>query len=295
MAASSGARVSIGQFLRAKRAALSPEDVGVVATGRFRRVAGLRREEVAWLAGVSTDYYTRLEQDRVRGVSDTVLSAVAGALRLDAAEDRYLRMLAWPPVAAAAPTGSAGAHEPATVSPRTQAVLDGVRELPALVVGSRMDVIGWNDLGSALFPGLSGFEEQRRNLARMVFLEPTIRSLYPDWAEVAHGFVARLRLEAPRHTDDPRFTALIEELATRDRDFHRWWRQQHVRELTSGRKRVRHPVAGELTLEWESLRVNSEPEQSIVVHTAPAGSPTRRGLRRLADWSASLRAPGTPT
>ncbi|MEU0741379.1 helix-turn-helix transcriptional regulator [Streptomyces sp. NPDC006134] len=274
----------LGEFLKAKRAGVSPEDVGLPDSGRPRRVPGLRREEVAQLADVSVDYYTRLEQGRTTQASDAVLSGIAKALRLTPAEWEYLRLCARAPVRPVSPPPAD------SVSPATQALLDSMVRVPAVVLGRRMDVIGWNAMGSALFTDLSRIEPRHRNLARMVFLEPRVRALYPDWRDVAGGFVERLRMDATRYPDDPRLHALVDELSERDPDFRHWWARHAVRGVTSGRKRVRHPVAGELTLDWQALRITAAPEQTIIVHTAAEDTGTRRGFEALAQWADHLAA-----
>ncbi|WP_344632976.1 helix-turn-helix transcriptional regulator [Streptomyces glaucosporus] len=272
----------LGQFLRAKRAALSPEDVGLRETGRIRRVPGLRREEVAQLADVSVDYYTRLEQGRMTHASDAVLGSIAQALKLTRAEREYLHSCA----RAAFPLGASPPAD--TVTPETQTLLDSMARVPAVVLGRRMDVIAWNAMGAALFLDFSEVDPERRNLARMVFLEPRVRELYVDWSDAASGFVERLRMDATRYPDDPRLDDLVEELSARDPDFRRWWGRHRVQGVTSGRKRIRHPVAGELTLDWQALRITASPEQTIIVHTPAKDARTQQGFEALAAWSEAM-------
>jgi transcriptional regulator with XRE-family HTH domain len=275
---------ALGQFLKAKRAAVSPEDVGLPDTGRIRRVPGLRREEVAQLADVSVDYYTRLEQGRMTQASDAVLAGIAQALNLTRAEREYLQSVVRMPTRRDAPAS------PKTVTPETQLLIDSMDRVPAVVIGRRMDVIAWNDMGAALFIDFSAIECERRNLARMVFVEPQVRQLYVDWHDVAGGFVERLRMDATRYPDDPKLHALVEELSERDPDFRRWWGRHSVQGVTSGHKRMRHPVAGDLTLDWQALQITSDPHQTIIVHTAPRDSQTYRGFEALAAWSSELAA-----
>jgi transcriptional regulator with XRE-family HTH domain len=276
MGATAPEHLKLSEFLKAKRAAISPEDVGLVSVGRFRRVPGLRREEVAQLAGVSVDYYTRLEQGRMRHASDGVLAGIGRALMLDMTEREYLHSLVKPP------GGEAEPAEERSVSPETQLLLDSMDHVPALVLGRCMDVLAWNALGAALFVDFGRVEPERRNLARMVFLDPRVRSLYKDWEEVASSFVARLRMDALRYAGSPHLDALVRELSGRDADFRRWWNLHDVQGMTSGRKRLDHPVVGELILDWQALQIASAPEQTIVVHMAPRGSATWRGFERLA-------------
>ncbi|CAL9474493.1 hypothetical protein SUDANB6_02907 [Streptomyces sp. enrichment culture] len=274
----------LGEFLKAKRASVSPKDVGLPDNGRPRRVPGLRREEVAQLADVSVDYYTRLEQGRMTQASDAVLSGLARALRLTPAEWEYLRVCARTPARPVSPPPAD------SVSRITQVLLDSMVRVPAVVLGRRMDIIGWNAMGAALFTDFSRIEPRRRNLARMVFLEPRIRELYPDWEDVAGGFVERLRMDATRYPDDPRLHSLVDELSGRDPDFRRWWARHTVQGVTSGRKRVRHPVAGELVLDWQALQITAAPEQTVIVHTAAEDPATRRGFEVLAQRAQHLAA-----
>ncbi|MFI7316757.1 helix-turn-helix domain-containing protein [Streptomyces venezuelae] len=268
--------LKLSDFLKAKRAAISPEAAGLVSAGRFRRVPGLRREEVAQLAGVSVDYYTRLEQGRVRNASDSVLAGISRALMLDLTEHEYLHSIV---KTSEADTDEA---EERSVSPETQLLLDSMDHIPAVVLGRCMDVVGWNALGAALFVDFARIVPEHRNLARMVFLDPRVRTLYMDWEDVASSFVARLRMDAIRYMGSPRLDALVRELSAVDADFRRWWDRQDVQGVTSGRKRLKHPVVGELTLDWQALQIASTPEQTIVVHMAPRGSDTWRGFERLA-------------
>ncbi|MGM1061296.1 helix-turn-helix transcriptional regulator [Saccharothrix sp. Mg75] len=270
--------LTLGEFLRAKRAALSPANAGVDDPGRFRRVPGLRREEVAQLAGVSVDYYTRLEQGRMTQASDSVLLGIARALMMTAEERRYLYSIV------KGRTVEEPASEQTTISAETQVLLDNMRHTPAIVLGLRMDVLGWNDLGAALFVDFAELEPGNRNLARMIFLEPRIRNLYVHWDVVARSFVAKLRMDATRYPHDPALGELVHELSALDPDFRRWWNSHDVQGVTYGRKQVRHPVGGDLDLQWQALQVVSRPEQTIVVHTAPPGSATWHGFELMAKW-----------
>ncbi|MEV0903974.1 helix-turn-helix transcriptional regulator [Streptomyces hokutonensis] len=276
----------IGDFLRSRRARIQPEEVGLASYGR-RRVPGLRREEVAQLAGVSVDYYIRLEQGRgtggpsrskTGGVSDAVLDAIARVLRLDETEHAYLRTVARPH------RGKKDRTPTPRVRPGVQALLDGMDRMPAFVLGPRMDVLAWNTLADAL-SGFSAMPVAVRNIPRHVFLDPASRDLYPDWAAVAAQAVANLRVTSGREGDDPELNALVGELSLRSEDFRRLWADHEVKECAYGVKRVRHPVAGLLTLPYETLAVPGESAQTLVVYTPEPGSETAERLALLGSWA----------
>ncbi|MFF7748895.1 helix-turn-helix transcriptional regulator [Streptomyces sp. NPDC007971] len=273
----------VGDFLRSRRARVRPEEVGLPAHGR-RRVPGLRREEVAQLAGVSVDYYIRLEQGRGPSVSDAVLDAIARVLRLDETEHAYLRTVARP--------RRRRAKQPAAprVRPGIQAVLDGMDRHPAFVLGRRMDVLAWNALADAV-NGFSHLAPGERNMPRQVFLNPEGRELYPEWAAVAAQTVAHLRLNAGLYADDRELCALVGELSLKSEDFRRLWADHQVRECAYGVKKVRHPEVGVLTLPYETLTVPGDPEQTIVVYTPEPGSDTAQRLALLGSWKAPTAAP----
>jgi transcriptional regulator with XRE-family HTH domain len=276
----------IGDFLRSRRARIQPEEVGLPSYGR-RRVPGLRREEVAQLAGVSVDYYIRLEQGRgpggpsrtkSGGVSDAVLDAIARVLRLDETEHAYLRTVARPHRAKKDRTPAP------RIRPGVQALLDGMDRMPAFVLGPRMDVLAWNKLADAL-SNFSGMPPAVRNIPRHVFLDPASRDLYADWAAVAAQAVANLRVTSGRDGSDPELNALVGELSLRSEDFRRLWADHEVKECAYGVKRVRHPVAGLLTLPYETLAVPGELAQTIVVYTPEPGSETAERLALLGSWA----------
>ncbi|MFI7385927.1 helix-turn-helix transcriptional regulator [Streptomyces sp. NPDC049813] len=275
----------IGDFLRSRRARIRPGDVGLPGHGR-RRVPGLRREEVAQLAGVSVDYYIRLEQGRGSSVSDAVLDAVARVLRLDETERTYLRAVARP-----AP-GGRRAQDGRAPAPQVRAglrlLLDTIDRAPAFVLGRRMDVLAWNALGDALL-GFSALAPEERNMPRQVFLAPAARELYPQWPAVAAETVAYLRLDAGAHPRDPRLASLIGELSLASEDFRRLWADHQVRAKTYGTKRMRHPVAGDLVLPYETLSVAGDSDQALVVYTPEPGSVTEERLRLLGSWAAAPR------
>ncbi|NED12229.1 helix-turn-helix transcriptional regulator [Streptomyces sp. SID9124] len=268
----------LGDFLRSRRARISPEEVGLNSYGR-RRVPGLRREEVAQLAGVSVDYYIRLEQGRGPSVSDAVLDAIARVLRLDETEHAHLRTVARPKAR------KASAPSVRRVRPGLRLLLDLFERAPAFVLGRRMDVLAWNALGDAL-GGFSRLPAGERNMPRQAFLAPGARELYPDWPAVAAETVAHLRLDAGLHPDDKELAALVGELSLKSEDFRRLWADHQVKAKTYGVKRMVHPVAGELTLPYETLAVPGEPELSLVVYTPEPGSETAERIALLASWAA---------
>ncbi|GGY91352.1 helix-turn-helix domain-containing protein [Streptomyces poonensis] len=272
-------RAELSEFLRTRRARLKPEDVGLPDYGRHRRVPGLRREELAQLAGVSVAYYTRLEQGNGRNVSAEVLGSIARALRLTDAEHAHLVHLAKPK-----------AHKK-KMSARTQQVrgalrqlLDGMEGIPAYVVGRRSDVLAWNRMAAALFGDWAELPPQERNWARMVFLLPEYRELFVTWDSKAADVVAHLRMDAGCHPDDPRLSALVGELSVKSAEFRRLWATHDVKEKSHGVKRLHHPLVGELTLSFETFRLPDDTEQSLVTYHAEPGSPSAEALRLLASW-----------
>ncbi|MGW2476774.1 helix-turn-helix transcriptional regulator [Streptomyces sp. NPDC001665] len=278
----------LGDFLRSRRARIRPEDVGLNSYGR-RRVPGLRREEVAQLAGVSVDYYIRLEQGRGPSVSDAVLDAIARVLRLDGTEHAYLRTVARPN-ARNAPAPRAPGPSVRRVRPGLRLLLDMFDRAPAFVLGRRMDVLAWNALGDAL-SGFSRMPAAERNMPRQAFLAPGARELYPDWPAVAAETVAYLRLDAGLHPDDKELAALVGELSLKSEDFRRLWADHQVKAKTYGVKRMAHPVVGALTLPYETLAVPGEPDLSLVVYTPEPGSETAERIALLASWAAGENAP----
>ncbi|WP_089102282.1 helix-turn-helix transcriptional regulator [Streptomyces hyaluromycini] len=268
----------LGDFLRSRRARIRPEEVGLPSHGR-RRVPGLRREEVAQLAGVSVDYYIRLEQGRGPSVSDAVLDAIARVLRLDETEHTYLLTVARPHK-----KGNTARPARPRVRPGVQLLLDGMERTPAFVLGRRMDVLAWNALGDAV-NGFSALAPAERNIPRQVFLDPAAAGFYPDWAAVAAQTVANLRIDAGRHPDDPRMAALVGELSLKSADFRRLWADHEVKECAYGTKRIQHPVAGLLTLPYETLTVPTDPDQTIVAYTPEPGSETAERLALLGSWA----------
>jgi transcriptional regulator with XRE-family HTH domain len=269
------ARRALGAFLRARRARVAPEHVGL-AGGRRRRVRGLRREELAQLAGISVDYYVRLEQGRATQPSPEVLAALARALGLDPAERAHLTTLV---------EGRHGAAPSARVSPLLERIVAAVGDFPAFVTNHRLDVVAWNGLGSELFGGLSDPTRRDRNNARYLFLDPASRTLYPDWDARAAEAVGQLRVAAGRYPDDRDLAALITDLSARSPDFRRVWASGEVVVCGAGRKRLRHPEAGVLTLDYETLHVPATSgETGLLVHvfSAEEGTEESAALAHLA-------------
>jgi transcriptional regulator with XRE-family HTH domain len=274
------AREELREFLRSRRARVRPDEVGLPAGGGQRRVPGLRREELALLAGVSVDYYTRLEQGRDVNVSGEVLDAVAAALRLDEVERAHLRQLARP-----------ARERRRRTPPPPQRVRAGVRQLldgmstPAFVIGRRSDVLATNRLARALLIDFDALPPEERNHARWVLLDPEARERYADWEHVARDGVAALRVQAARHRDDPQLAALVGELTMRSPEFATWWAEHEVRVLSHGTKRYRHPVVGELTLSYEALPLIDDPDQVLYLYSVEPASPSAEALALLASWT----------
>ncbi|WP_406201091.1 helix-turn-helix transcriptional regulator [Kitasatospora sp. NBC_01560] len=292
----------LGEFLRTRRARLQPEDVGLVAYGTRRRVPGLRREELAQLAGVSITYYTRLEQGQSRNASDEVLDAISRALRLDADEHAHLRNLARP---ARAKARTAERFE--RVRPAVRQLIDAMTDVPAVVVGRRNEVLAWNPLGHALLAGhldAAGPDRpaDRPNLSRLLFLDPRTRELYPRWETEARAQVAFLRLAAGRHREDRQLAALIGELSMKSAEFAALWSGHPVHDCLFGNKELRHPVVGDLVLDFEALPLPEAAGHRMLLFSAAPGSSAEAGLRLLAATTTAAagpaptgrRAAGTP-
>ncbi|MFB9317578.1 helix-turn-helix transcriptional regulator [Cryptosporangium minutisporangium] len=274
-------RTELGAYLRSRRARLRPSDVGLPPGIGSRRVPGLRREELALLAGVSVDYYVELEQGRAGAVSDVVLDALARALRLDDAERAHLANLARPEK-----PGRRRRAPRVSVRPGLRLLLDTFDGHPAYVVGPRTEVLAWSPLAAALFADFDALPPAHRCMARLVYLEESWQSLYTDWETKADDVVGFLRLQAGRLPDDPELAALIGELSIKSDAFRARWAAQNVREKTFGSVTLHHPAVGELDLSWESLRSPASADQTLVVYSAALGSPSEERLRMLASWHA---------
>lgn len=268
--------MSISAFLKARRAALDPADAGLPPVHNRRRVPGLRREEVAQLAGISVDYYIRIEQGRAQGISPPVLDGLARALRLTGDEHAHLRNLAEPPA------GHDRGHQP-VVRPQIRRLLDAMDpRVPAHVVGPGLDYLAWNRLGADLCFDLETLPPDRRNAPLLVFLHPDRRSLHPDWDDVAAETVAALRSETGRHPSHPRVRDVVAELLDSSAEFRELWQRQQVREKLTGRKRIRHPEAGVLEVTYETLQLPVDEGQTLCTYTVEPGSPSEAVLRRIA-------------
>lgn len=268
-------RAELRDFLRSRRDRLSPADVGL-ADDRPRRVPGLRREEVARLAGVSVDHYTRLEQGRDIGVSGEVLDAIADALRLNEEDRANLVRLAEPTrPRRRAPT-------PPRVRHSVEALVD-LLPIPAIVIGRRLDVLASNPLARALLCDFDSLPRDRRNEARWIFLDPIARERYLDWETVARDTIAHLREHADRYPDDAKLTRLVTELASQSTEFQTWWRDAETARRHFGERHYEHPSVGELTLRHEALVVADADDQVIHVDIAEPGSQSELALHRLAE------------
>jgi transcriptional regulator with XRE-family HTH domain len=274
----------LADFLRARRAAADPGRLGI-RDDAPRRVPGLRREELAALAGVSVDYYTRLEQGRPITPSESVLDALARALQLDPAERSYLHTVARRP----APEGRRPRTAPRgaqKVRPGVHALLARLDDCPAFVLGRRTDILAANRMARALLADFDAMALRDRNAARWVMLDETARSLFADsWETVAAVFVGILRMDAARHPDDTRTAELVGELSMKSETFRRWWARHKVVRAGHDVKSLRHPVAGRLTLRTEALTFPDDPDQTLFVFLADPGSPSDEALRMLSAWA----------
>ena len=271
----------IREFLVSRRARITPDKAGLPVYGTNRRVKGLRREEVAMLAGVSVDYYTRLERGHLAGASETVLVALARALQLDEAEQAHLFDLARAANAHPATRRRAG---PNRVRPSVQRVLDALAA-PAWIRNDRADVIATNALGRALYSPLYDDPVRPANTARFTFLSPQARDFYRDWDGTTRDMVAVLRGAAGRDPYDKGLSDLVGELSTRSELFRTLWAAHDVLLHRTGRKNLHHPVAGDLDLTYEAFELPSDPGLRMLVYTAEPDSPTAQALDFLASWA----------
>ncbi len=270
----------LGEFLRSRRDHLTPAEAGVRSYGR-RRVPGLRREELAQLAGVSVTYLTRLEQGQSQNASDAVIDALARALRLDPDERSHLFALARP-----APAKRRRLTKPEVPKPGATQLLHAMAEVPAVLLGRFNDVLAWNRAGHLLLAGHLDYDpplraSDRPNLVRMLFLDEHTRDLYADWREEAAHAVASLRYVAGQFSDDRRLNELVGELSVNSPEFASLWAGHAVKLCTSGTKRLRHPAVGEVTVGYEVLHLPEGDGQRILTHTAEPGSASASALRLL--------------
>ena len=278
-------RNEIRDFLTSRRAKITPEQAGLPAYGGNRRVPGLRREEVALLAGVSVDYYTRLERGNGRGVSDSVLEALARALQLDDAERAHLFDL----VHAANTTNRKQRRAvKQQVRPSVQRVLDAMTGSPVYVRNGRLDILAANRLGTALFSPIFADQARPTNIARFMFLNPGASEFYVDWERLAGDSVALLRAEAGRNPYDKALSDLIGELSTRSETFRTRWAAHNVRFHRTGVKHLHHPDVGDLTLTYEVMELTADTGLTLNAYSAEPGSPSQDALNLLATWAATL-------
>jgi transcriptional regulator with XRE-family HTH domain len=280
-------RSEIREFLTSRRAKITPDQVGLPIYGDNRRVPGLRREEVALLAGVSVDYYTRLERGNLSGVSESVLEALARALQLDEAERSHLFDLA-----RAAQTTKTRRQRTAKqqVRPGVQRVLDAMTGAPAFVRNGRLDVVAANRLGYALY-SVHASPGRPSNTARFVFLDPRAQDFFPDWDLVANEVVAILRSEAGRDPYDRGLSDLVGELSTQSETFRTKWAAHNVRFHDTGVKRMHHPVVGDLELTYESMELSADTGLTMFAFTAETGTKSEQALNLLASWAATPDQP----
>jgi len=283
------ARAAVREFLRSRRDRVSPAEAGLPPAGTRRRVKGLRREEVALLAGISPEYYIRLERGRATGPSPGVVESIATVLRLDDDERAHLDRLL------TALTPEARKHRKpsitATISPGIRVLLDSIEHLPAVVFNPRLDLLAANDLGRALYAPML-HTHGPVNSARFLFLdEHAARNLFPEWERLAADTVSILRIEAARHPDDPELIALIGRLSTHSPAFRTRWAAHDVKTHRAGTKVFRHPLIGTLTLPFENLTIDTTTDQTMTVFTPQPGSPEHDAIRLLASWNAHTPTP----
>lgn len=281
-------RKEIRDFLTSRRAKITPKRAGLPVYGGNRRVAGLRREEVALLAGVSVDYYTRLERGNLNGVSDGVLEALAGALQLDEAERAHLFDLARTANTTAATARTRRRPSQQHVRPGVQRILDAMTMAPAYVRNGRLDILSANQLGYAVFSPIFANPVRPANIARFMFLDPAAPDFYVEWDSLAGDTVALLSAEAGRNPYDRALSDLIGVLSTRSETFRTRWAAHNVRLHRTGVKHLHHPVVGDLTLAYESLEVTADQGLRLNAYSAEPGSPSQDALNLLASWAATL-------
>lgn len=281
-------RSEVREFLSTRRDRITPDRAGLPAFGGNRRVPGLRREEVALLAGVSVDYYTRIERGDLSGASDTVLDNLARALQLDEAETAHLFDLAR--TANTSPTARRPRKKAETVRPSIQRLLDAMTDAPAVLRNNYFDYVATNTLGRALYAPV--FADPAPNSARFAFLDPAAHDFYPEWDKNTQELVAAMRGEAGRNPFDKRLTDLVGELSTRSERFRTLWAAHNVRFHRSGVKRLHHPVVGDIELSYEAFELPADPGLTLSTYTAEPGTPSADALRMLASWAATSDTPG---
>jgi len=276
-------RAETADFLRGRRAAQTPDRAGLPTDDRVRRVPGLRRDEVARLAGVSTEYYTRLEQGRASNPSPAVIEGLARALQLDASEREHLTdLMSGPQPARRSPAA------PQRVRSGLQLMLQTLDHVPAFILGRRTDVLASNRLARAVLTDFEALPAPRRNLARFYLLDPAARERTVAWERIAAETVAVLRLEAGRYPHDRQLADLVGELTLQSPEFTDWWHDHRVLRRTHGTKHYRHPLVGDLEFSYESLQPPGDSDQTLCVYNVEPGSATAAALRTLDSWTVPL-------
>jgi transcriptional regulator with XRE-family HTH domain len=284
-------RAEVREFLTTRRARITPEQAGLPTFGT-RRVPGLRRSEVAAMAGLSVEYYARLERGQIGGASTGVLDALARALQLDESERAHLFDLAR--AADGVPTSGRSRRRTPSKAPTRPSLhwaLEAIKDGVAFVRDQRQNILATNSLGRAFYSPVIGDAGRLPNLARFQFLDPASRDFYPDWDLMAEMCAANMRADAGRDPHDRGLQDLVGELSTRSETFRRLWADHNVRSHGTGTKRFQHPVVGELTLAYEELAITAEPGLVLFIYTAEPGSPSTEGLHLLASWAAPTRTP----
>jgi transcriptional regulator with XRE-family HTH domain len=280
-------RSDIREFLTTRRARLTPDQVGLPDFGGRRRVPGLRREEVALIAGMSIEYYVRLERGNATGVSEAVLEGISRALQLDEAERSHLYDLVRAANQGARPQRQRGRARAQRVRPGVRQLIDAMENVPAFVQNGRLDILAINRLGCSVFSEMYVQPQRPANFGRFVFLDPRAQSFYRDWDDAAQQTVALLRTEAGRAPHDRALTDLVGQLSTRSDAFRTLWASHDVREHRTGIKIIRHPVVGDLDLSYEALDLTSDRGLLLLAYTAAPGSPSDDALRVLMSWAAT--------
>ncbi len=284
-----GQSAEFGKFLKAMRSRLTPEQAGITTTTGARRVPGLRREEIARLADVSSDYYTRLEQGRNIHPSRAVLDSVARALNLDPGEQAHMIDLLENCAKSQRPPAPAQGARPAL-----HQLLDAAGNVPALLLGRRTDVLAGNHLAFLLLADFPAMPAAERNLTRWIILDPLARELFRDWKTVASDAVGTLRVDIGRHPNDARASQLVGELAVNSEHFRQWWAGHRVATRSAGTMRLHHPVVGDLELNFENLALPDDPDQVLRVFSAKPGSPSADSLTLLGSFGAEAAAAPQP-
>jgi transcriptional regulator with XRE-family HTH domain len=284
-------RDDLREFLTSRRERITPEQAGLPDFGGRRRVKGLRREEVAMVAGMSTEYYTRLERGNAAGVSDSVLDGVSRALQLDDAERAHLFDLARTANDGLSLQRARATPRAQQIKPALQQMIDAMGQVPVFVQNRRLDAVATNALGLALFSEMFVDPQRPVNAVRFVFLDPRAQSFYRDWESQTRYLVALLRAEAGRSPYDRVLTDLVGELSTRSDLFRKLWASHDVREHRTGLKTIHHPVVGDLDLTFETMELTSHQGLQLLAFSADPGSPSHDGLRLLASWAATHTPP----